>query len=259
MRLKDKVAVVTGGGRGIGRAICERLALEGAVSVVADLDGGEADRTAAAIEAAGGNAFGIALDVTRQTDIDAALETVVTRAGRVDVLVNNAGVFDLAPLLEQTRESWDRIHDVNVTGLFFMLQAAARQMVAQGEGGRIINLASQAGRRGEALVANYCASKAAVISITQSAALALAEHDITVNAIAPGIIETPMWSVVDQLFARYQGLPPGEPKRRAVEVIPAGRIGEPEDVAAAIAFLASGDAAYITAQTLNVDGGNVMS
>ncbi len=259
MRLKDKVAIVTGGGRGIGRAICERLALEGAVSVVADIDGDEAERTAAAITTAGGTAFGVPLDVTRQDDIDSLIETVVARAGRVDVLVNNAGVFDLAPLLEQTPESWDRIHDVNVKGLFFMLQAAARQMVVQGDGGRIINLASQAGRRGEALVVNYCASKAAVISITQSAALALTEHNITVNGIAPGIIETPMWSVVDGLFAKFQGLPAGEPKRRAVEAIPAGRIGEPEDVAAAVAFLASDDAAYITAQTLNVDGGNVMS
>ncbi len=259
MRLKDKVAIVTGGGRGIGRAICERLAGEGAVSVVADLNGGDAERTAAGIETAGGSAFGVTLDVTKQEEIDGLVETVVARAGRIDVLVNNAGIFDLSPLLEQSRESWDRIHDVNVKGLFFMLQAAARQMVAQGEGGRIINLASQAGRRGEALVANYCASKAAVISITQSAALALTEHNITVNAIAPGIIETPMWSVVDGLFAKYQNLPPGEPKRRAVEVIPAGRIGEPDDVAAAIAFLASDDADYITAQTLNVDGGNVMS
>ncbi len=259
MRLKDKVAIVTGGSRGIGRAICERLAAEGAVAVVADIDGAEAERTASEISAGGGKALGVALDVTKQADIEALVETVVARAGRIDVLVNNAGVFDLSPLLEQTRESWDRIHDVNVKGLFFVMQAAARQMVAQGEGGRIINLASQAGRRGEALVANYCASKAAVISITQSAALALTEHAITVNAIAPGIIETPMWAVVDGLFAKYQGLPPGEPKRRAVDAIPAGRIGEPEDVAAAIAFLASDDAAYITAQTLNVDGGNVMS
>ena len=259
MRLKDKVAIVTGGGRGIGRAICERLAREGAVGVVTDIDAGQAESTAAEISAGGGNAFGLPLDVTSQDAIDDLIAAVVERAGRIDILVNNAGIFDLAPLLEQTRESWDRIHDVNVKGLFFMQQAAARQMVAQGTGGRIINLASQAGRRGEALVANYCASKAAVISITQSAALALTEHDITVNAIAPGIIETPMWSVVDGLFAKYQDLPPGEPKRRAVEAIPAGRIGQPDDIAAAAAFLASDDAAYITAQTLNVDGGNVMS
>ena len=259
MTLTDKVAVVTGGSRGIGRGICERLAADGAVAIVADLDAAQAERTAAGIAAAGGKAIGLALDVTRQADIDGLVETVVARCGRIDVLVNNAGIFDLAPLLEQSRESWERIHDVNVKGLFFMLQAAARQMVAQGDGGRIVNLASQAGRRGEALVANYCASKAAVISITQSAALALAEHRITVNAIAPGIIETPMWSVVDGLFAKYQGLPAGEPKRRAVEAIPAGRIGTPEDIAAAAAFLASDDAAYITAQTLNVDGGNVMS
>lgn len=259
MNLKDKVAIVTGGARGIGQAICERLARDGAVSIVADLDRGQAERTAAEISAAGGNAIGLPLDVTSQSSIDDLVAAVVERAGRVDILVNNAGIFDLVPLLEQSRESWDKIQGVNVKGLFFMLQAAARQMVAQGGGGRIVNLASQAGRRGEALVANYCASKAAVISITQSAALALTEHNITVNAIAPGIIETPMWSVVDGLFAKYQGLPAGEPKRRAVEAIPAGRIGLPEDVAAAIAFLTSDDADYITAQTLNVDGGNVMS
>jgi D-sorbitol dehydrogenase (acceptor) len=130
-------------------------------------------------------------------------------------------------------------------------------MIAQGQGGKIINLSSQAGRRGEPLVLAYCASKAAVISMTQSMALALAPHKINVNAIAPGIVDTPMWDVVDSEFARYEGLEPGAAKRRAVDAIPLGRIEQPEDIAAAAAFLASADADYITQQTLNVDGGNV--
>ncbi|MBV9775845.1 MAG: SDR family NAD(P)-dependent oxidoreductase, partial [Acetobacteraceae bacterium] len=178
MRLKDKVAIVTGGARGIGRAICARYAEEGARVVVADLDVAEATAAASSI---GRGALGVALDVTDQGSIDRLVETVVREAGRIDVLVNNAGVFDMAPLLEATRESYRRVMAVNVEGLLFTLQAVARQMVRQGQGGKIINFASQAGRRGEALVAVYCASKAAVISLTQSAGLALIEHGINVN------------------------------------------------------------------------------
>jgi D-sorbitol dehydrogenase (acceptor) len=146
--------------------------------------------------------------------------------------------------------------EVNCKGLLWCSQAAARTMISQGRGGRIINLASQAGRRGEALVLAYCASKAAVISMTQSMALALAEHQITVNAIAPGIVDTPFWEEVDRQFARLHNLPVGEPKRRAVASIPLGRIEQPEDVAGVAAFLASADAGYITQQCINVDGGN---
>ncbi|MBV9117154.1 MAG: L-iditol 2-dehydrogenase [Acetobacteraceae bacterium] len=256
MRLKDKVAVVTGGARGIGRAICARYAEEGARVVVADLDAAEATAAASSI---GRGALGVALDVTDQGSIDRLVETAVREAGRIDVLVNNAGVFDMAPLLEVTRESYRRVMAVNVEGLLFTLQAVARQMVRQGQGGKIVNFASQAGRRGEALVAVYCASKAAVISLTQSAGLALIEHGINVNAIAPGVIDTPMWDQVDALFAKYENLPIGEKKRRVGRAVPYGRMGRPDDMVGAAVFLASEDAGYVVAQTLNVDGGNWMS
>ncbi len=256
MRLKGKVAVVTGGARGIGYAICERYAAEGARVAIADLN--ERDATAAAA-AIGRGALGVAVDVTDQDSIDRLVATVVREAGRVDVLVNNAGVFEMAPILEITRESYDKVFAVNVQGLLFTLQAIARQMVHQGQGGKIINFASQAGRRGEALVAVYCASKAAVISITQSAGLALIKHGINVNAIAPGVVETPMWDQVDALFARYENLPLGEKKRQVGLAVPYGRMGRPADMAGAAVFLASEDADYVVAQTLNVDGGNWMN
>jgi NAD(P)-dependent dehydrogenase (short-subunit alcohol dehydrogenase family) len=256
MKLKDKVAIVTGGARGIGYAICARYAQEGAKVVVADLH--EAD-TKAAAASIGPSAFGVAVNLTDQGSIDRLVDTVVRQAGRIDVLVNNAGVFDMAPVLEITRESYHKVMSVNVEGVLFTIQAVARQMVRQGQGGKIINFASQAGRRGEALVAVYCASKAAVISLTQSAGLALIKHGINVNAIAPGVVETPMWDHVDALFARYENLPIGEKKRQVGLAVPYGRMGKPEEMAGAAVFLASEDADYIVAQTLNVDGGNWMS
>lgn len=175
------------------------------------------------------------------------------------MLVNNAGVFDLAPILEITPQSFDRVFAVNVKGLLFTLQAVARQMIAQGRGGKIINMASQAGRRGEPLVAVYCASKAAVISITQSAGLALIRDRINVNGISPGVVDTPMWDQVDALFARHEGRPLGEKKRLVGQGVPLGRMGLPEDHVGAAVFLASADADYVVAQTLNVDGGQWMS
>jgi acetoin reductase-like protein len=256
MKLDGKVAIVTGGARGIGYAICARYAQEGAKVVVSDLDEAAATVAAGSI---GKGALGVAVDVRDQNSIDLLVETVVREAGRIDVLVNNAGVFDMTPLLEITRESYHRVMSVNVEGLLFTLQAVARQMVKQGEGGKIINFASQAGRRGEALVAVYCASKAAVISLTQSAGLALIKHGINVNAIAPGVVETPMWDQVDALFAKYEHLPIGEKKRRVGLEVPYGRMGKPEEMTGAAVFLASADADYIVAQTLNVDGGNWMS
>jgi NAD(P)-dependent dehydrogenase (short-subunit alcohol dehydrogenase family) len=185
--------------------------------------------------------------------------TVVERAGRIDILVNNAGVFEMGSILEFPRESYTKQFAVNVEGLLFTLQAVARQMVAQGQGGKIINFASQAGRRGEALVAVYCASKAAVISITQSAGLELIKHGINVNGIAPGVVDTPMWDVVDAQFAKHFNLPIGEKKRQVGLAVPYGRMGRVEDMTGAAVFLASSDADYIVAQTLNVDGGNWMS
>jgi NAD(P)-dependent dehydrogenase (short-subunit alcohol dehydrogenase family) len=256
MKLKDKVAVITGGGRGIGRAIAERYADEGARVVVADILEKDIEETAQAI---GRGAIPVRVDVTSRASIDAMVEKAVAEAGGIDILVNGAAIFDMAPLLDITEESYDRQFAVNVKGLLFTLQAVARQMVAQGRGGKIINFSSQAGRRGEALVAVYCASKAAVISLTQSAGLALIKHGINVNGIAPGVIDTPMWDHVDSLFAKYEGLQPGEKKRQVGLAVPYGRMGLPEDMAGAALFLASTDADYIVAQTLNVDGGNWMS
>jgi NAD(P)-dependent dehydrogenase (short-subunit alcohol dehydrogenase family) len=256
MKLEGKVAVVTGGARGIGAAICRRYADEGACVAVADILDGEAAALAREI---GRDAFGAQLDVTSRASIDGMVETVVAQAGGIDILVNNAAIFDMAPLLEITEASYDKQFAVNVKGLLFTLQAVAAQMVKQGRGGKIVNFSSQAGRRGEPLVAVYCASKAAVISITQSTGLALIRHGINVNGIAPGVVDTPMWDQVDALFANYEGLPLGEKKRQVGLAVPYGRMGAPEDLAGAAVFLASADADYVVAQTLNVDGGNWMS
>jgi NAD(P)-dependent dehydrogenase (short-subunit alcohol dehydrogenase family) len=255
-RLEGKVAVVTGGARGIGAAIVERYIAEGAAVAIADRTVHQAERLARDL---GDKAFAVPLDVTDQASIEAMVATVVGRSGGIDILVNNAAVFGLAPVVEVTETSWDLLFSVNVKGLFFTLQAVARRMIAQGRGGKIINMASQAGRRGEALVSTYCATKAAVISLTQSAGLDLIKHRINVNAIAPGVVDTPMWREVDALFARYEGRPIGEKKRLVGAAVPYGRMGRPEDHAGAAVFLASDDADYVVAQTLNVDGGNWMS
>jgi len=261
MKLEGKVAIVTGGARGIGRAIAKGFAAEGARVVIADVLQAEAEETASVISR---NAFAVRLDVTDQASIDAMVEKVVKEAGHIDILVNNAAIFNMAPLLEVTREDWDKNFDINTKGLFFTLQRVARQMVEQSAKeskwrGKIINMSSQAGRRGEPLVSAYCASKAAVISITQSAAKALIPHRINVNGIAPGVVDTPMWDEVDRLFAKYENRPIGEKKRQVGEEVPFGRMGVPEDHVGAAVFLASSDSDYVLAQTLNVDGGNWMS
>jgi NAD(P)-dependent dehydrogenase (short-subunit alcohol dehydrogenase family) len=254
MKLAGKTALVTGGARGIGRAIAERYLAEGARVAIADL--ASAQEVAAAF---GDKAIGVEVDVTKRASIDRMIADVVSQWGGVDILVNNAAIFDMAPIVEVTEASYDKIFGVNVKGLFFTLQAVAQHMIARGQGGKIINMASQAGRRGEALVSIYCASKAAVISLTQSAGLDLIKHRINVNGIAPGVVDTPMWDDVDALFAKYEGRKPGEKKRLVGEAVPYGRMGIPEDHTGAAVFLASSDADFVVAQTLNVDGGNWMS
>ena len=256
MKLKDKIAIVTGGARGIGAAIVDRYVAEGAQVAVADISVDHAKETAARH---GERAFAVALDVTKTASVDAAVANVASRWGGVDILVNNAAIFGMAPIVEVTEESFDRIFAVNVKGLFFTLQAVAKRLIAQGRGGKIVNMASQAGRRGEGLVSVYCASKAAVISITQSAGLDLIKYKINVNGISPGVVDTPMWDQVDALFAKYEHRPLGEKKRLVGEAVPFGRMGLPADHAGAAVFLASSDSDYVVAQTLNVDGGNWMS
>jgi D-sorbitol dehydrogenase (acceptor) len=256
MRLEGKSALITGAARGIGAAFARAYAAEGATVAVGDLDVEGAETTAAEI---GPNAYAVSLDVTDQASIDAAIAAVVDRAGGLDILINNAALFDLAPIVEIGRDSYERLFRVNVAGTLFTLQAAARQMIAQGRGGKIINMASQAGRRGEPLVAVYCASKAAVISLTQSAGLDLIRRRINVNGIAPGVVESDMWDQVDALFAKYENRPLGEKKRLVGEGVPYGRMGRPEDLVGMAVFLATPEADYIVAQTYNVDGGQWMS
>lgn len=198
-------------------------------------------------------------DISKIEDIEKTVLTAVKAFGEVNILLNGAGIYGMCPLLEDSFDDFQHLFAVNVQGSFFMMQSVARQMVKQGKGGKILNISSQAGRRGEALSAHYCATKAAIISYTQSAALALAEHKINVNAIAPGVIDTPMWDRVDALFAKYENLPLGEKKRQVGEAVPLGRMGVAEDFTGTAVFLASSDSDYITGQTLNVDGGNCMN
>jgi D-sorbitol dehydrogenase (acceptor) len=257
-RLQDKIAILTGAGSGIGEAVARRYLDEGARCVLVDVKpAGEFAQ--ALVQSHGEHVLTISADVTRREDIERIVSATLERFSRIDILFNNAALFDMRPLLDESWDVFDRLFAVNVKGMFFLMQRVARHMVDQGQGGKIINMSSQAGRRGEALVSHYCATKAAVLSYTQSAALALAPHRINVNGIAPGVIDTPMWKEVDALFARYENRPPGEKKRLVGEAVPLGRMGVPEDLTGAALFLASSDADYITAQTLNVDGGNWMS
>ena len=198
-RLNQKSALVTGAARGIGRGFAERFVAEGATVAIADIDFEAAQETAREI---GPAAYAIHIDVCAQDSIDAAMQAVVQKAGKLDILINNAALFDASRTVDITRESYDKLYAVNVAGTLFTMQAAARQMIKQGHGGKIINMASQAGRRGEALVAVYCSTKAAVISLTQSAGLDLIKNGINVNAIAPGVVDGVHWDHVDSMFAK---------------------------------------------------------
>ena len=258
-RLKGRHALLTGAGGGIGLAATRAFLAADANCTAVDLAAAPSDGLAALLVAHPQRLAYASADVSQVDCLGALVDAAAQRFGTVDVLFNNAAVFDMAPLLEADEASYQRLFDVNVKGMFFVMQAVLARLVAAGKTGSIINLASQAGRRGEALVAHYCASKAAVISYTQSAALAMAPHGIRVNAIAPGVIDTAMWQHVDALFARYEGLQPGEKRIAVGRAVPLGYMGAPADVAGAAVFLASAEASYITAQTLNVDGGNVMS
>lgn len=258
-RLPGRHALLTGAGGGIGLAVTAAFLAQGARCTAVDLAELPSPALADLMARHPQDLAYARADVSQVDSLGALVDAAAQCFGLVDLLFNNAAVFDLAPLLDADEAMYIRLFDVNVKGMFFVMQAVLARLVAAGRPGSVINLASQAGRRGEALVAHYCASKAAVISYTQSAALAMAPHGIRVNALAPGVIDTPMWQQVDALFARHEGLAPGQKKVAVGLAVPLGRMGLPTDVAAAAVFLASDDASYITAQTLNVDGGNVMS
>lgn len=270
-RLNGKVAIVTGAGQGIGRAVALRLAQEGADVVIADINSEKAQQTKQEIRDLGRRALAHCIDVAKVDGGERMVEKVVAEFGRIDLLVNAAGVAQTKPFLEITEAEWDHVIDINLKGTVFCIQAVAEQMIQQvpkevrlagGAGksyGKIVNFSSISGRRGRALQLHYAASKAAVISVTQSAALALAPYNINVNAICPGVVPTPMWEQIDREYGHIFGAKPGEAMRDFIERIPLRRAGTPEDVAGAVAFLCSPDADYITGQTLNVDGGYEMS
>lgn len=256
MRLAGKSALITGAARGIGRAFAEAYIREGARVAIADIDLAKARATA---EELGGAAIAVHMDVSQQESIDRAVSETLAAFGRIDILVNNAAIFTAAPIVEIERTDFNRVFGVNVAGTLFTLQAVARHMIAAGKGGKIINMASQAGRRGEPLVAVYCASKAAIISLTQSAGLNLIAHGINVNAISPGVVDGEHWDGVDAFFAKYENKAPGQKKREVGEAVPFGRMGSAQDLCGMAVFLASTDADYVVGQTYNVDGGQWLS
>ncbi|NOC83112.1 L-iditol 2-dehydrogenase [Ruegeria sp. HKCCD6428] len=256
MQLAGKTALITGAARGIGRAFAEAYVNEGARVAIADINIDGARECAAAL---GESAIGVALDVTNQASIGRAVALTVAEFGHIDILVNNAALFTAAPIVEIERDDYQRVFDINVAGTLFTMQAVAGHMIKRGRGGKIINMASQAGRRGEPLVAVYCASKAAVISLTQSAGLNLIRHGINVNAISPGVVDGEHWDGVDAFFAKYENKAPGQKKQEVGAAVPYGRMGTPDDLTGMAVFLASDAADYIVAQTYNVDGGQWMS
>lgn len=253
-RLDGKTALITGAARGIGRAFAEAYLREGAQVVIADIDVAAAQATADQI-----GAQAVAMDVSDMGSITAAVSEAEGLLGQIDILINNAAIFTAAPVVEVDPNDFDRVFAINVKGTLFTLQAVAQHMIQRGIQGKIINMASQAGRRGEPLVAVYCASKAAVISLTQSAGLNLIQHGINVNAIAPGVVDGDHWDGVDAFFAKYEGKAPGQKKAEVAAAVPHGRMGRAEDLTGMAVFLASAEADYVVAQTYNVDGGQWMS
>jgi D-sorbitol dehydrogenase (acceptor) len=256
MRLQGKTALITGAARGIGLEFARAYIAEGARVALADIN---AEAVEKAAQSLGPQAVAVQMDVTRQDSIDAGFADAVGRLGHLDILINNAALFSAAPIVEITRADYDRLFAVNVAGTMFCTQAAARHMIARGQGGTIINMASQAGRRGEGLVGVYCATKAAVISFTQSAGLNLIAHGINVNAIAPGVVDGEHWDGVDAFFAKYENKPLGQKKREVGAAVPFGRMGTAADLTGMAIFLATPEARYIVAQCFGVDGGNWMA
>jgi meso-butanediol dehydrogenase / (S,S)-butanediol dehydrogenase / diacetyl reductase len=271
-RHQGKVAIITGSGQGIGRGVAKRFAQEGAQVVIAEFNRANAEEAGREIAAVGPAPLVYPVDIADTGRVEQMVKDVVGHFGQIDILVNNAGLSRPAKLFDVTPELWDPIQQVNQRGLFFCLQAVARQMVeqipeevrqagrAERSYGKIVNFSSVAGRRGRPFDPVYSATKWAVISITQSAAAYLAPYNINVNAVCPGMVITPMWENIDKVQGvQRQGLEPGEWIRKSTEAIPLKRVATAEDIAAAVSFLCSADADYITGQALNVDGGIEMN
>ncbi len=259
MLLKDKVALITGAGSGIGQGVAERFAKEGARVALVDLNEAGLAETAAKVKAAGADAECYAGDVSVTADVEGFFAKTIARFVRLDVCVNNAGIGNPPmPLVQMTDEGFDRTIAVNLRGVFLCMRAAGRQMIAQGGGGRIVSVASQAGKSGFAFLAPYCATKAGVILMTKAMAKEVGPQNITVNAVCPGTIDTPLLrGVLDPLLSA-QGITLEDWALKNGPPIPLARIGYPRDVANLITFLASDDADYMTGQAINISGGQEM-
>jgi len=257
--VSNKVIIVTGSARGIGAGIAADLAEKGAKVVIADLNAEAAQQTAAKIASNGGNAIAIAVDVSSRKSVKALIDETVSRFGRLDVMFNNAGISQTCPFLDVTEEDFDRIMKINGLGVLIGTQEAAKQMIAQGNGGKIVNTASIAGKQGYPLFAHYCASKFAVVALTQAAARALAEHKITVNCFGPGVVKTELWEQLDREFMEH-GLTakPEQAINEFSQAILLGRVSLPKDITGVTTFLASDASDYVTGQTVMVDGGMVL-
>jgi meso-butanediol dehydrogenase/(S,S)-butanediol dehydrogenase/diacetyl reductase len=270
-RLNGKLAIVTGAGQGIGKAVALRLAREGADVVIADINTQSADQTTEEIRSLNRRALSCSVDVAKLSEIQSMVDRAAAEFGQIDILVNAAGVAQTGLFVDLTEQQWDRVIDTNLKGTTFCVQAVGRRMIdrvpdqAQAETragrshGKIVNFSSISGRRGRAEQVPYAASKAAIISVTQSAALAFAPYNINVNAVCPGVVPTPMWEQIDRDRGRIAGLAPGESIKTFIERTPLKRPGSVEDVAGVVAFLCSPDSDYMTGQTLNVDGGFEMT
>jgi meso-butanediol dehydrogenase / (S,S)-butanediol dehydrogenase / diacetyl reductase len=258
-RLEGKVCVVTGGGGGIGAAIAARVASEGASVVVADIDGDRAGEAAGRIEADGGSATAAQIDVGDRSAVRAVAELAVSKHGKLDVWFNNAGFNEPLQFLDITERNWDRIMRVNALGVLLGTQEAAKIMIRRSTPGKIINTVSIAGRQGFPAFAPYCASKFAVVALTQAGARALAKHNITVNGFAPGVVETPLWDKLDRdLMAIGESQRPGQAMDDFAAGILVGRPARAEEIAGTAAYLASGDADHMTGQIVMIDGGMVL-
>ena len=258
MRLKNQVAIVTGGGSGIGAAICRAFAAEGAAVAVTDVVRPAADSVASEIREARGRSEAWSFDVADAAGVEAAAGDIEARLGPLSIWVNNAGVSFIGPFLECTEETWDRTQRVNLKGAFIGCRAAVRRMLPRRRGS-IINMSSQSGKAGNSHYAAYCASKFGIIGLTQSVAVEFAGQGIRVNALCPGVVFTPLWEGMMADYAAKRGLKPEEVRPYLESKIPMGRLCAPEDVARAAVFLASDESAYITGQALNVNGGSVMT
>ena len=259
MRMQDRNVIVTGGAQGIGRGIVERLAREGANVVIGDLNGDGAAAVAAGLSVQGMNVEAREVDVSVRESIVDLISSAVSSLGRLDVMFNNAGFNKPEQFLDITEDTWHRVMDVNALGVLIGTQEAAKQMISQGEGGKIVNTASIASRQGFPAFAPYCASKAAVISIIQAAARALAQHEITVNGFAPGVVDTPLWQQLDSdLMDIGESERPGQAMEDFSAGILVGRPAQPDDIAGTALFLASADSDYMTGQVVMIDGGMVL-